>query len=95
MSFIHQLISDIERQRDAPPLAYEDDTPSEVLRFAPKKVRVPRQMTEDPVADLKTEVEQWQNRAQAAEARLHSLEERIQRIANDYVYSGEAAHRDG
>ena len=92
MSFIHQLISDIEGQRDAPPLVHEDETPSEVLRFAPKKMRVPLQIAE--VADLKTEVKQWQNRAQAAEARLHSLEERIQRIANDYVYSRKSAHRD-
>jgi len=87
MSFIHQLISDLERQRDAPPLAPGDHTPSEVLRFAPKKVRGPRLIGEDSVAHLKSEVAQWQNRAETAEARLQSLERRIQRIADDYVYS--------
>lgn len=87
MSFIHQLIRDIEQERDAPPLAYEDDTPSEVLRFAPKKVRIPALITQDPTAHLKREVKQWQHRAEEAEARLQSLEHRIQQIADDYVYS--------
>jgi hypothetical protein len=93
MSFIHQLISDLERE--PPPLAPRDDTPSEVLRFAPKKVRGPRPIGEDSVAHLKSEVEQWQNRAKQAEARLHSLEERIQRIADDYVYSRDNPRRHG
>ena len=91
MSFIHQLIRDIEQERDAPPLAYQDDTPSEVLRFAPKKVRIPAQIIDEPTAHLKREVKQWQHRAEEAEARLQSLEDRIQQIADDYVYSRDQA----
>ena len=60
------------------------DVPREVLRFAPKKIR--RSLTaEDRIDQLETEVKQWQDRADEAEARLRRIEKTIQKIAAELV----------
>jgi hypothetical protein len=95
------LIADLEhspRQRDAQPPGGDSrrnaeslaitqhtiDVPNEVLKFAPKKVR--RQQTaEDRIAQLETEIKQWQDRAGRAETRLRFIEKLIQQIAAEHV----------
>jgi len=60
------------------------DVPREVLRFAPKKIR--RSLTaEDRIDQLESEVKQWQDRADEAEARLRRIEKTIQKIAAELV----------
>ena len=60
------------------------DVPSEVLKFAPKKMRR-QQSAEDRINQLETEIRQWEERAGEAEARLRYIEELIQQIASEHL----------
>lgn len=91
MASIHQLISSVERRGDTDPQPPYDgqmiDVPEEVLRFAPRKIRIQHQAAEHRIEQLENEVKEWQDRAGRAEARLRSIEELVQRIAAKYVHS--------
>jgi len=98
MTSIHQLIVNLDRERFAPRQAdsapprglrptsrklYPLETPNEVLRFAPKSVRLNHQTPEERVVALQAEVSSWRDRAGRAEARLRLIEDRVQRIASE------------
>lgn len=100
MAYIHQLIADIEHEQDAPRLGCDRSTldkesakihrhvssvPEDVLKFAPKKMRLQHAPTEGRVEQLETEIKQWQDRANQAEMRLRSIEKSIQEIAAKYI----------
>ncbi len=101
MAFFHQLITELEHMQDASPrggdyfgLRRESrrtievpqiDVPEEVLKFAPKKMRLQHQTAEDRIEQLETEIKQWQDRAGRAETRLQVIEKSIQQIASKYV----------
>ncbi len=96
MAFFHQLIAELEHMQDASPrggdyfgLRRESrrtiDVPEEVLKFAPKKMRLRHQTAEDRIEQLETEIKQWQDRAGRAETRLQVIEKSIQQIASKYV----------
>jgi len=102
MASIHQLILNIDREpswcseaanRSAPRVAlaardrYQLETPDEVLRFAPKSIRLKHQTTEQRLGELLAEVKLWRDRAHHAEARLRSIEERVQHIASEHARS--------
>ncbi len=98
MAFFHQLIIDLEHEREARPLFGDNsrlrreltsitqhvDVPEEVIKFAPKKMRLQHQSAEGRIEQLETDVKQWQDRADQAEARLRSIESSIQQIAARY-----------
>ena len=101
MAYIHQLIADIEHAKDAPELGCDRSTlgkestkihrhvssvPEEVLKFAPKKMRLQHAPTEGRVEQLETEIKEWQVRANQAEMRLRSIEKSIQEIAAKYIH---------
>lgn len=87
------------RQRDAQPQAGDSEqnvesetfaqhmigVPKEVLKFAPKKIRL-AQTAEERINQLETEIKQWQERAGEAETRLLYIEKTIQQIAADHVH---------
>ena len=91
---IHELTADIENEGSvrvraggyAAPRDDPIDVPADVLRFAPKKLRL-RHRTEDRIEQLEIEVKQWQERADRAETRLRFVENSIQRIAAQCVRS--------
>lgn len=101
MAFFHQLIIDLEHDRDAHRLFGDNsrlrrelasitqhvDVPEEVLKFAPKNMRLQHQSAEGRIEQLETEVKQWQDRADQAEARLQSIERSIQQIAAKYCFT--------
>ena len=102
MTSIHQLIVNLDRERFAPRQAdsapprelrrssrelYPLGTPNEVLRFAPKSVRLNHQTPEGRVMALQAEVSSWRDRAGCAEARLRLIEDRVQRIASEYAWA--------
>jgi predicted nucleic acid-binding Zn-ribbon protein len=88
MAFFHQLIANLEHTP-----AWQQDVQarggavSEVLKFAPKRMRPQHRTTEDRINQLKTEIKQWQDRALLAETRLHFIEKSIQQIAAKHVKS--------
>ena len=88
MAFFHQLIANLEH---AP--AWQQDVQarggavSEVLKFAPKRMRPQHRTAEDRVTQLETEIKQWQDRALLAETRLRFIEKLIQQIAAEHVRS--------
>jgi hypothetical protein len=99
MASIHQLIVNLEerqgsggqpgghparRESSAKTIQRSIDVPKEVLKFAPKRMRV-CDSAEDRVRLLEDEIDHWRNRAGRAEARLQFIEERIQRMAAPYV----------
>lgn len=102
MAFFHQLIAELEHMQDAHPRGGdyfglrgesrrpidvpEIDVPEEVLKFAPKKMRLQHQIAEeDRIEKLESEIKQWQDRAGRAETRLQVIEKSIQQIASKYV----------
>lgn len=91
MAFIHQLIADIEEGRDASPQLpigrHMVDLPEEVVRFAPKNIRLQHQTADDRIEQLETEIKHWQDRAARAETRLHSIEQSVQQIAAKYIHA--------
>ena len=88
MAFFHQLIANLEH---AP--AWQQDVQarggavSEVLKFAPKRMRPQHRTAEDRINQLETEIKQWQDRALLAETRLRFIEKSIQQIAAEHVKS--------
>ena len=101
MEFFQRLIADLERKRNAQPqdsdFAFRRESgattqqminvPKEVLKFAPKEMRRQYQTAEDPIGQLETEIQQWQDRAGRAETRLQFIEKSIQQIAAELVRS--------
>ena len=76
MGFIQQLISTIDRAPEARPVA----TTSDVLKYAPPRLRAARG-DEDRLRQLEIENRRWRERAHSAEARLESIERSVQLIA--------------
>lgn len=83
MAFFHELIANLEqpctRQQDA---QARGGAVSDVLRFAPKRMRLRNQSRID---QFEAEIKLWQDRALLAERRLRFLEKSIQQIAVEYV----------
>ena len=88
MAFFHELIANLEHspawQQDA---QARGGAVSEVLKFAPKRMRLQDQTAEDRMNQLETEIRQWQDRALLAETRLRFIEDSIQQIAAEHVRS--------
>ena len=86
MAFFHELIANLEHapawQQDA---QARGGAVSEVLKFAPKRMRLQHQTAEDRINQLETEIKQWQDRALLAETRLRFIEKSIQQIAAEHV----------
>jgi predicted nucleic acid-binding Zn-ribbon protein len=88
MAFFHQLIANLEHdpawQQNA---QARGGAVSEVLKFAPKRMRLQHRTVEDRINQLETEIKQWQDRALLAETRLRFIEKSIQQIAAEHVRS--------
>lgn len=88
MAFFHELIANLEHspewQQDA---KARGGAVSEVLKFAPKRLRLQHRTAEDRMNQLENEIGQWQDRALLAETRLRFIEKSIQQIAAEHVRS--------
>src|SRR5450830_179119 len=88
MAFFHELIANLEHSP-----AWQQDPQarggavSEVLKFAPKRLRLQHRTAEDRMNQLENEIGQWQDRALLAETRLRFIEKSIQQIAAEHVRS--------
>jgi hypothetical protein len=60
---------------------------SEVLKYAPSKLR-PRRNVEERLARLEAETTYWRERASQAEGRVNFLEASVQRIASQFAKAG-------
>ena len=97
MNFIHQLVVDLDRKSkthdggltvDWPKSKQQlNGVPNEVLKFAPKKLRLQCAVAEDRVQQLENEISEWRTRAGQAELRLQSIEKVVQEIAAKYTGS--------
>jgi hypothetical protein len=80
MGFFKELTVELDRV-PAPNLAPGRGDMSEVLKYAPAKLR-PRRSAEDRLARLEVENVFWRERALRAEGRVRYLENSIERIAS-------------
>ena len=78
MGFIHGLISAIDESPND--RARAPSQSAEWLKYAPPRVRSQR-ASQDRLRQLESENKHWRERAWQAEARLKSIENSIQRIA--------------
>lgn len=89
MGFFKELTAEIDRMpvHHSPHIgAGSDGDISEVLKYAPTKLR-PRRNTDERLSRLEAETRYWRERACSAEVRVKSLETSIQSIAARFVKS--------
>jgi hypothetical protein len=90
MGFFKELTAEMDRtpavrQRAGTAPGVDGDI-SEVLKYAPTKLR-PRRNADERLSRLEAETRYWRERACQAEVRVKSLETSIQNIASRFVKS--------
>lgn len=86
MGFFKELTAEIDRTPVMPRGGANVGDISEVLKYAPVRVR-PRRNADERLNRLEAETRYWRERACSAEVRVKSLEASIQSIAHRFVKS--------
>lgn len=86
MGFFKELTAEMERAPAVRVSSGADGDISEVLKYAPTRLR-PRRSADDRLNRLEAETKYWRERACSAEVRVRSLETSIQSLASRFVKS--------
>ncbi len=84
MGFFKELTAEMDRTPVMPRATVNIGDVSEVLKYAPTRLR-PRRGPDERVSRLEAETRYWRERACSAEVRVKSLETSIQSIATQFI----------